>query len=239
MNQVSIFSKAYWSEAAGLVKKVRMLVFAALICALRIAVKSFSIPIVPNTLSLTFDCYVNALGSLIYGPVMALLVGAVSDTIGAVLFPKGAYFFPFIFVEMSSGFIFGLFFWKRKISVSRAILAKFTVSFFCNIILTSLVMKWSYAYFATGKTYYFINVSRIVKNLVLFPLEGLIIVLILNAVLPLLKSRNFVDRGQEGLKLDKKSVILVISLTLLAVAIVLFYVLFLKDFLSENNIKLF
>ena len=45
---------------------------------------------------------------MIYGPLVGLLVGAVSDTIGAVLFPTGAYFFPFIFVEMFSSFIFGL-----------------------------------------------------------------------------------------------------------------------------------
>lgn len=239
MEKDSVFTKAYWLSAARVFTKTKTLVFAALICALRIVVKAFKIPIVPGVLTLTFDAYVNALGSLVYGPLMGLMVGAVSDTIGALLFPSGAYFFPFIFVEMSSSFIFGLFFWRRKLSVSRVILAKFTVSFFCNIILTSLVMKWMYAYFATGKTYSLINLVRIAKNLVLFPIEGVLIVLVLNAFLPLLKSLKFVDDGQEGLELNKKTVLTIAGVTLLSVAIILFYVFFLRGYLADHNIKLF
>lgn len=93
MEKLSVFSKEYWRLAAENFFKSKMLVFAALICALRIAVKSLRVTIVPQTLYLTFDPYVNALGSLVYGPLVGLAVGAVSDTIGALLFPSGAYFF--------------------------------------------------------------------------------------------------------------------------------------------------
>ncbi len=235
----SVFSAAYWREAARNFSRVKILVFAALICALRIAVKSLRIPIIPGSLYLTFDAYVNALGSLVYGPLVALCVGAVSDTIGAVLFPSGAYFFPFIAVEMTSSFLFALFFWKRKISAPRAILAKFAVSFVCNIVLNSLLIKWSYSYFATGQTYNLINGVRIVKNLVLIPLEGMLIVFILNAFLPVLKQFRFISGDQKGLKLRKRDILLAVGLTLLAVALVLFYVFFLKDFMSEHNFKFF
>ncbi|MBQ5926735.1 MAG: folate family ECF transporter S component, partial [Clostridia bacterium] len=151
--KISIFSKSYWVSAAKVAQKTNVLVFAALICALRIVVKSLRIPVIPGGLNFSFDAYINALGSIVYGPLIGLMVGAVSDTIGAILFPSGTYFFPFIFVEMSSSFIFALFLWRRKLSFSRVIISKFTVSFVCNVILTSLCMKWMYAYFATGKTY--------------------------------------------------------------------------------------
>lgn len=239
MEKLSVFSKAYWQEAARNFSRVKMLVFAALICALRIAVKAVRIPIIPGTLYFSFDAYVNALGSLVYGPLVGLAVGAVSDTIGAFLFPSGAYFFPFIVVEMSSSFIFALFFWKRTLGAPRVILAKFAVSFICNIVLNSLLIKWSYAYFATGKTYNLINGVRIVKNLVMIPLEGTLIVVILNAFLPVLKQMRFVEEGQEGLKLRKRDIVLVILLTVISVALIVFYFFFLKDFISEHNIKLF
>lgn len=239
MEKLSVFSKAYWQEAARNFSRVKMLVFAALICALRIAVKSARVPIIPGTLYLTLDAYVNAIGSLVYGPLVGLAVGAISDTIGAFLFPSGPYFFPFIVVEMSSSFIFALFFWKRRIGAPRTILAKFTVSFICNIVLNSLLIKWSYSYFATGQTYSLINGVRIVKNLILIPLEGTLIVVILNAFLPALRQMRFVEEGQEGLKMRKRDIVLVVILTVVSVALVLFYFFFLKDFISEHNIKLF
>ena len=39
------FSKAYWKDAAAELKDTRMLVFAALMIALRVALKSLGIPI--------------------------------------------------------------------------------------------------------------------------------------------------------------------------------------------------
>lgn len=231
--------KAYWAAAAKNFTNTKMLVYAALICSLRIAVKALRIPLLPGNLSISFDSYVNALGSLVYGPLVGLAVGAVSDTIGAILFPSGPYFFPFIFVEMSSSFIFGLCLWKRKLTAPRVILAKFTVSFFCNIILTSLVMKWNYKWLGTGKSYYFINVARIVKNLILFPIEGILICFILNAFLPALKQLRFTTADQVGLKPTKKDFFLVGALLVLSVALVLFYVFYLKEWLDLHNVKLF
>lgn len=228
---------AYWKDAGLQFANVKMLVFAACICALRIAVKLIRVPIIPGVLNFTFDAYVNALGSLVYGPLVALLVGAISDTVGAIFFPSGPYFFPYIFIEMSSSFIFALFFWRKKLTAPKAILAKFTVNFICNIILTSLVMKWQYAYFGTEGTYSFFNLSRIVKNLVLAPLEGTLIVVILNALLPVLRRFKFAKKEQQGIKLTWQSILLIVVLTALSVAIVLFYVFFLRDWIKANNIK--
>ena len=234
---MSIFSRRYWSEATKNFTKTKMLVYASLICALRIVVKAFRIPVLPGGLTVSFDGYVNALGSLVYGPVVGLAVGAISDTIGAIVFPSGAYFFPFIFVEMLSSFLFGLFLWRRKITTHWVIFARFTVSFCCNIILTSLVMKWMYVAMDIEKTYYFINTARIVKNLVLFPLEGVLSAIILNAFIPVLKSFRFVNESQAGIRLRKKDVLLVILLSALAVGLVLLYVFVLQDFLKANNLK--
>ena len=233
----SPFSKIYWKEAAKLFKNTKMLAFAALICAIRIVIKAIRIPVIPGGLSFSFDAYVNALGAIVYGPLIGLLVGAISDTLGAIFFPSGPYFFPFIFVEMSSSFIFALFLWRQRLSAPRVITSKFFVSFVCNIILTSLFMKWMYAYFGTGKTYYFINTARIAKNLVMFPIEGLFIVFVLNAFLPVLKNLKFLPSRQEGIRLTKKNVLFILLLTLLSVALVLLYIFVLKDFLSAHNIK--
>lgn len=236
----SIFTKNYWLDAAESFKNVKMLTIAAVMIALRVIMKMFKIPLAEG-LSLSFDCYVNSLGSFIYGPLMALLVGAVSDTIGCIFFPTGPYFFPFVFVEMSSSFIFALFFWHKNITVKRALTAKFTVNLFCNMFLTSLLMKWSYYHFyglEKASAYNIINLLRIAKSLVMFPFEGLLIAIIIRALIPALQNLKIIRNDIEIKKLKKSDIILCIALLILSVMIILLYIFVLKDFISKNNIKL-
>ena len=105
------FSAEYWAQAFSELKDTRSLVFAAVILALRIAMKPLKIPIAADV-NITFGFIVNALGSMVYGPVVALLGGAVSDTLGYLVAPNGAYFFPFILLEMAGSFIFALYLWS-------------------------------------------------------------------------------------------------------------------------------
>lgn len=233
---IPIFSKQYWLLAAKNFSDVKMLCYAAIIIALRIAVKFIVVP-VSLGIDFSFDCYVNSLGSLVYGPVVGLAVGAISDTLGCILHPSGPYFFPFIITEMGSSFIFALFLWKRHISAPRVLLSKFTVNFICNIIATSLLMK-PYMRMFYGKEYNFINLTRIAKNLVLFPVEAMLITFIITAMIPPLKSMGLIDSSQNSVSLRKKDIILMIALFIFSVGLVLFYIFWLKDFVSAHNIKL-
>ena len=236
----SVFSFEYWREARREFANPRTLVFAALIVALRVIIKMAKIPLAAG-LSLSFDCYVNALGSVVYGPIVAILVGAISDTLGCILFPTGPYFFPFMFVEISSSVIFALFLWRRKIKVGRVLITKFTVNLFCNIFLTSLFMKWMYIALGDPKaaTYNIINGVRIAKNLVLFPVESILIVIVLGAFIPVLKKLKAVPESQGELIIQKKHVIAVAIITVASVGLILLYSFFLKDFISSLNIKFF
>lgn len=175
------FCPEFWRCAAGEFKNWRMLVFAAVIIAMRIAVKAVKIVIIPGALNFGFDFIVNSAGSMIYGPLVGLLVGAVSDTIGAVLFPTGAYFFPFIFAEMLSSFIFGLFLYRAKLSSWRVIASRFAVVVVCNFIVNPLVMTLYNA--VTGADpYKFITIARVIKNAAMFPLESVVLVIWLGAI---------------------------------------------------------
>lgn len=175
------FSARYWKLAFNEFLSIRTLVLAAVIIAIRVAIKQFRIPIVPPSIYLGFDFLINSAGSLIYGPIVALLVGAVSDTLGAILFPVGAYFFPFIVVEMLSGFIFALFFYRQQLSTVRIILARLAVVIICNFIVNPLIMTWS-NYFFYKAPYEFITIARVLKNAVMFPLECVILVFWLGAL---------------------------------------------------------
>ena len=208
------FSKAYWRDACAELRDVRMLVTAALLIALRVAMKGIFIPLAPN-LHINLGYFVNALGAMIFGPVVAALAAAVSDTLGCIYFPKGPYFFPFIFIEIAGSVIFALFLYRSKVSAWRLILSRFSVIFFVNILLNMPIMALFYK-FVMHKSYVWLQLPTIAKNLSLFPLEALLLILFMSVMLPICYQLGLVYFSGEGLKVTKKVAIGLVSLSLVA-----------------------
>ena len=217
------FSAAYWQLAADECKKPKMLVLAAMLTAMRIAVKSLSIPVGPS-LKITFGFLVNSVGSMIYGPVVAVAASAVSDTLGALLFPSGTYFFPFIFEEIAGGVLFALFYYRAKLSATRVMLGRLAVTAVCNLLLNPLLLMWYYAVIM-GKSYVFMTWPRLAKNIALFPLQTVALVLLFNLLLPVTNRMGLTYTGSAKLELTKKNVFALIALTVLAAAAVAAYYL--------------
>ncbi len=214
----SIFSSVYWVQAAKELTNVRILIFTALMIALRVALKSTQIPVVPNQLNIGVGFLVNALGAMTFGPVVAIIAAAISDTVGAFLFPSGGYFFPFIFVEIAGSLIFALFFYKRKVTIPRIILARLAVVVACNFILNPMIMR-----VYIGESYQLITVLRVVKNICMFPVECLLLILFFQAILPVLKITGFYREEIVPLKLSLWKIILLALISILAVAAFMFY----------------
>ena len=217
------FSKEYWKQAASELKNTKTLIFAALMIALRIALKSVSIYIAAD-LRISIEFLVNALGAMTFGPVVAIAGAAVSDTLGALLFPSGPYFFLFIFTEIAGSLVFALFFYRTRISVTKVILSRFCTNFFVNIVLQTPIMCLYYQ-MMLGKTYKIFNLPRMIKNLVLFPVESLLLVLFLRALIPPLKSLGYKVSDISNLHFTKKNIVTLVILTIIGVAAVVIYVL--------------
>lgn len=208
------FSAEYWRLSASELKSTKMLAMAALLTALRIAIKSAKIPIGPD-LTITFGFVVNALGSAIYGPVMAILTSTVSDLVGAILFPSGTFFLPFTFVEIAGGVLFALFFYRARITTMRIVLARFSVTAVCNLVLNSICMYYYYLFYM-GTTYTLFTVPRTVKNLALFPLQSLILVLFFNALLPITNRMELTYTCSGRLEIKRHEIVAIILLTIAA-----------------------
>ena len=218
------FSKAYWIQAAKEFKRLDVLIFAALMIALRVALKSISIPIAAN-LRINVAFFINAFGAMVFGPVVAIAAAAVSDTLGCLLFPSGPYFFPFIFIEIAGSLIFALFLYRTEVTALRVTLSRFCIDFFVNIVLNTPIM-WLYYQMVMGKTYKIFDALRIVKNLVMFPLEAVLLVLFLRVVIPPAQKLGFVYSGVDKLRFTKKNIIFLVVMTAVGIAAVGLYVAF-------------
>lgn len=215
------FSKAYWRQAASEFRSLKMLLFAALVVALRVALKSVSIPIAAD-LRIGVGFFVNAFGAMIYGPVVAAAGAAVSDTLGALLFPSGPYFPLFLLTEIAGSVIFALFLYSTKVTALRVILSRFCIDFFVNIVLNTPVMMAYYS-IMLGKSYKVLHWPRIVKNLAMFPIESVLLILFLRAVIPAVKPLGSVPGDLSQLRFTRKNIILLAVFTVIGVAAVILY----------------
>lgn len=207
----SPWSKAYWKDAAKELTKVRMLVVAAALIAVRVALKSVAIPIAPPTLMLNLGFFVNALGAMIFGPVVAIVAAAISDTLGCILFPTGVYFFPFIFTEIAGSLIFALFLYRAPLTNARVIWSRFCVCFLVNIVIQTPIMLLYYQ-MILGKSYAIFDLPRILKNLVMFPIESVLLILFLDVLTPVTYRMQLTYSPPSKMKLAKRQVALLLTL---------------------------
>ena len=225
------FSKAYWKQAASEFKKTKVLIFAALMIALRVALKSISIP-VGMDLRINVAIFINAYGAMVFGPVVAIVAAAISDTLGCLVFPVGVYFFPFIFTEIAGSLIFALCLYRTEVTTGKVILSRFCIDFFVNVVMNTPIIMLYYK-LIMGKYYAVFDLPRIVKNLCMFPIESILIILFLRMVIPQTKRMGFVFTDVDKLRFNKKNITVLAVLLVVGIASVCGYLLY-----SYNNTSL-
>lgn len=192
------FQREYWKCAAMEFKDLRKLVCAALFIALHMVVGVFYIPVADN-LRISFAFFVVALGSMIYGPLVGMTSGFISDVLSAILFPSGPFFFGYTLTAMLGPLLYGLFFYRARVGPLRIALSKTLINLFINIGLGSL---WSAILY--GKGYYYYLATSIVKNTLLLPLEILLLLLFLRAMTPILVRARMIPQSQQRRKAPAK-----------------------------------
>lgn len=209
------FSAAYWKMAAKEVTDLRTLIFAALIIAIRVALKQLFIP-VGESLSIYIGFIFTAVGGSIYGPVMALIVGTITDLLGFVVAPTGAFNPLFTLVEVLSTFLYAIVLYRRKITFGRLLLAKLSVNVLANILLQSSIMALLY-----GKAFYVYVVPRILKNIVMLPFEVLVLAVIFGALLRPMVRLGLYSQKQNTLEMTRTSYLILVVLTVILLIIAL------------------
>ena len=228
------FSKAYWRDAVSELKDVHMMVFAALMIALRLVLKQFAIPITPF-LKINVSFFITALGGMVFGPVFAAICGGITDVLGFMLKPDGFYFPPFILTEMAGGFVFALYLYRAKVTTTRVMLSRFTINLGVNVILQTPIMMWYYAVYMNGKQFTLaMAVPGMIKNLMMFPIESVLLALFLSVMLPITSRLGLTYTGRdakEDLKFSKKQAVSLAMLLVIGIGCVFGYL----SYYYKNN----
>ena len=215
----SPLAKGYWRDAAAELKSTKMLVVTALLVALRIALKPAAIPLGPQ-LSIQTATLATALGAMIFGPVVAIPAAMISDTIGFMIWPTGDYFLPFMLTEIAGTLFYALFLYRAKVTPVRVILARFCICFFVNVVLQQFIYAWYYTYIgnpdgAKESIMGILTVTRIFKNLAMFPIEAVVITLFLKVLIPVARRAKLVYGPEADMRITKKEIIVLAILVVI------------------------
>ena len=191
------FSRAYWKDALADSKKLRTLVFSALMVAASVALGYLrSVPVV-NDITVSWGFLARALCALVGGPVNALLFGFVEDTVGYFMDPRGGYNPFYIFTTMLGVFIYALFLYRAEVTVLRVFLAKLATNI-QNVFLGGL---GTYLWYSGGKGYWAIVGGSAIKNAIMLPVQTIMLAALFAALLPILHRMGFLPDQAARLKL--------------------------------------
>ena len=149
---------------------LKKVIIAALMLAATIVLSRF-LSVKTPIIVISFSYIPIMLCAILLGPWWTMLVAGLADLIGALLFPFGAYFVGYTISATLSGFIYGIFLrYKKEMSYKKFLLmlsiSTLLVIAICNGLLNSL-----WIYITTKKALIAILPTRLVKELVMLPIQ--------------------------------------------------------------------
>lgn len=167
-------------------KNLRSLVGMSMLLALSVVLSFFSIQLT-ESVKLSIGFIVTAMLGMLYGPVAGAFAAGTGDLIKYLIKPTGPYFFGYTLTAMLGGIIYGMFFYKSKCTVGRAITAKCSVTLLLNCLLNTY---WTHLLY--GSPFLTLVIPRTIKNLITLPFEIILLYLTLTAV-PVLIAKSKVS----------------------------------------------
>lgn len=172
-----------FKESYNEMKKTNSIVLAGLFIAIGIVIDRFSIHI-GQIAKITFGFIVTASSSMIFGPFYSSILAGLINLINHFIFSTGDFFWGWTLNPMLAGIIYGIFLYRKGFDVNnkislfkRILISKFLVTIFVNIILGTYWIS-----ITSGKAFIPYMALRSFKELVIFPIQIIILFYILNSL---------------------------------------------------------
>ncbi|MBQ9408141.1 MAG: folate family ECF transporter S component [Clostridia bacterium] len=129
--------------------RLKHLIRLAALIALQVVLSRFLAINIGTVLKFSFGFVAVVMAAHLYGVPGACAVAAVSDVIGAVLFPMGEFFIGYTLTATLTGLIYGLFLYKKRgkgVSDARILLAFVLNALLVTALLNTLMIAYQYGY---------------------------------------------------------------------------------------------
>lgn len=156
--------------------KTREILFLSLFIALEVILTRF-LSIQTPIVRIGFTFLPIALSAIMFGPMLSGISAALADIIGMMLFPMGTYFPGFTLTAFLSGAIYGGFLYNKNLNVFRISVAVIIISIFINLGLDTI-----WIWMLTGKGIMALLPARMIKCMVMIPIQIITIKLVWSLV---------------------------------------------------------
>ncbi len=156
----------------------------AMLTALYVVLSFLRIPL-SDTMRISFTFLPIAIAGMLFGPVAAGTMAIACDILGYLAQPMGAFFPGFTLSEVFTAVIYGFFFYKQEIKLSRVFLAKIPVLLLVELFMNTL---WLAILYQTG--FFILLPTRIIKSAITFVLEIAIIFAVAKPVKKIMAENN-------------------------------------------------
>ncbi len=179
-------TQLFWKNSADEFKRVSSICLAAMMTALNTLIGAFRIVVIPKFLTISFASLATASCAMMCGPLLTGTVAAIADILEFILRPDGTFFFGFTLNEFLTGLIYGAFFYRvSTISLKRCIIARLCIVLLMNMFLTPL---WLYILY--GDSFFALLATRVIKNIVMFPIDVALLYFVTSTTARILKQRR-------------------------------------------------
>ena len=156
--------------------KTDMIVKTGIFIALTVLL-SYIFAIHTTFIHITFGFLSTAIFGILYGPMAAGIMAAIACFIGMSLFGHGVFFPGFIVSEFLVGYVYGYFLHGRDVTLKRLLLPELIVTVCIHLMLNTL---WLTIFYNRAVSAIFL--SRLIKNILCFPLEIALILIVYKAI---------------------------------------------------------
>ena len=163
-------------ESSKELGKIHNLAISAMLAAMNTVIGFFTITI-GEFIKIGFSFLTIGIAGMLYGPVIAGILGGTCDILNYLIKPTGPFFPGFTLSSILSGFIYGLYLYKKPVSIQRVFFAKLTVVFFVDLILTTTWLSILY-----GKAFLILLPMRLLKAILMLPIDTGILYIVLKRI---------------------------------------------------------
>lgn len=156
---------------------LRTVVMCGLLAAIAVILGYMTTINIGPYIKIGFSGIPNRVVDFLFGPVVGGIFGGVLDILKFIIKPDGTFFPGFTFDAMLGGVIYGAFLYRKKVNIWRVAAACFLVKLIVNCGFNTLWISVLY-----GKAFFVLLPARLIKNLIMWPVDTAIIFAVLTAV---------------------------------------------------------
>lgn len=159
--------------------KTKKVILSGILLALLLVLSRF-LSIKTPLLVISFSFIPIIMSAILLGTKYSTVIAALGDFIGAILFPFGTYFPGFTLSAALSGLIYGLILYRKPGAVvsDKKFILKLILATGLSRIVISIFLSSLWLHLMYGKAYIAVLASRVVAQLIMWPIEVIVIFVI-------------------------------------------------------------